>query len=83
MKNPIGQLVAVKDGTGWILGMVIRPYKNPFTCSEVYEIEWYFKNDMILRHYPRCFGGDMLKQYLTTYRHKVRAKVYKGTFKEN
>lgn len=83
MRNPIGQLIATKDGKGWILGMVVKPYQNPYVSSDVYEIEWYCEDGNALKKYSHYVSGDLLKQLLTAYRHKVRAKVYKGIFKGN
>lgn len=81
MLNPIGQLVAAKDSARWILGMVIKPYENPYASSEVYQIEWYCEEGNALKTHRRAIGGDILKQYLTAYRNKVRTKVHKGIFR--
>ena len=81
MENPIGQLVAAKDGGRWVLGMVMKAYENPYASSDVYQIEWYCEDSIILKTHRRSLGGDLLKQYLQAYRNKVRLKVHKGLFR--
>ena len=77
MRNPIGQLIATKDGKGWILGMVVKPYQNPYASSDVYEIEWYCEDGNVLKTHLRRAGGDLLRQMLTAYRHKVVQRYIK------
>lgn len=80
MQSPIGQLVAAKDDGRWILGMVMEPVRYDF---DRYYIEWYYTNNVgFLITYHRSMHMDTLQEYLRAYQNKVRAKIYRGIFRQ-
>ena len=80
MQNPIGQLVAAKDGGRWVLGMVIKPVDY---ADNQYHIEWYYgDNAAFLNLYRRSMHIDTLQEHMRAYQNKVRLKVYKGIFRQ-